>query len=216
MGTKRTPGTTIFSLEGAVQNAGLVEVPLRHHAPRPGLRDRRRLPGERPLKAIQAGGPSRGCIARRRCSTWPSTPRTAPAKRSCIGTGGMIVLDDDGLHGRHGPLPGGLLHGRVVRQVRALPRGTKQMLRILTRMCEGQGTRPTTWRCWSGWPSTVKSAAVCGMGGMAPDAVLATLATFPRRVRGPHPRPAAVPGRRVPQAWRRERGPTLEEERIYA
>ena len=62
MGTKRTPGTTIFSLEGAVKNAGLVEVPF-------GITLRELvyeigggLVGDRPLKALQAGGASRGCI----------------------------------------------------------------------------------------------------------------------------------------------------------
>ena len=63
MGTERTPGTTVFSLEGAVKNAGLVEVPLGHVAPRDGLRDRRRH-GRRPAAqgASRPAAPRRGCI----------------------------------------------------------------------------------------------------------------------------------------------------------
>ena len=55
--------------------------------------------------------------------------------------------------------------------------GTKQMHRILSRICEGAAPPPTC-RSWSGWPGRVKSAAVCGMGAMAPGAVLATLEHF--------------------------------------
>ena len=81
MGTKRTPGTTIFSLEGAVKNAGLVEVPF-------GITLRQLvydigggLIGDRPLKALQAGG---ACAAAfpPPCSIWPSKPKIAKANRS--------------------------------------------------------------------------------------------------------------------------------------
>ena len=80
MGTKRTPGTTIFSLEGAVKNAGLVEVPF-------GISLREMiyeigggLVGDRPLKAVQAGGAARAA-SRPPCSIWRSTRKIAPARR---------------------------------------------------------------------------------------------------------------------------------------
>ena len=58
-----------------------------------------------------------------------------------MGTGGIIVLDDARLHGRHGPLPRRTSSceescGKCV----PCREGTKQMLRILTRICEGHGT----------------------------------------------------------------------------
>ena len=55
--------------------------------------------------------------------------------------------------------------------------GTKQMHRILTRICEGRGTAADL-ALLERLAKTVKSAAVCGMGGMAPGAVLTTLGHF--------------------------------------
>ena len=93
MGTKRTPGTTIFSLEGAVKNAGLVEVPF-------GMTLREvvydiggGVSGDRPLKALQAGGASRGCIPPSMLDLAIDTEDRAGAT-IIIGTGGIIVLDD--------------------------------------------------------------------------------------------------------------------------
>ena len=110
MGTKRTPGTTIFSLEGAVKNAGLVEVPF-------GITLRELVYdigggviGDRPLKALQAGGASRGCIPPSMLDLAIDT-EDREGQSIMIGTGGIIVLDDSRLHGRHGPVPRGLFHG---------------------------------------------------------------------------------------------------------
>ena len=55
--------------------------------------------------------------------------------------------------------------------------GTKQMHRILTRICEGNGTAADLGLL-ERLAKTVRSAAVCGMGGMAPGAVLTTLEHF--------------------------------------
>ena len=183
MGTKRTPGTTIFSLEGAVKNAGLVEVPF-------GISLREMIyeigggmAGDRPLKAVQAGGASARLHPALDARPAASTPKTAPGETIMIGTGGIIVLDDSGLHGRHGPLPRRLLPGRVVRQVRSLPRGDQADAPHPDADLRRPAARRRTWPLLERLAKTVRSAAVCGMGSMAPSAVLTTLAPFPRRVR---------------------------------
>jgi NADH:ubiquinone oxidoreductase subunit F (NADH-binding)/(2Fe-2S) ferredoxin len=176
MGTKRTSGTTIFSLEGAVKNAGLVEVPFGIT-----LRDLIYEIGGgtvdgRPLKALQAGGASRGCIPPSMLDLAIDT-EDRPGQTILIGTGGVIVLDD-------------LIC--VVDMTRFLVNffleescgkcvpcreGVKQMSRLLGRICEGKGSMADL-SLVEQLAKNVRSAAVCGMGGMAPSALLTTLEHF--------------------------------------
>ncbi len=176
IGTKATPGTTVFSLEGAVQNRGLVEVPL-------GVSLREMIydigggmAGSRPLKAVQAGGPSAGCL-----------PETAldlrldaadrPGETVGMGTGGIIVLDDTACMVDMARF---LLDFFVEESCgKCVPcrEGIKHMLRILTRICHGQGTHDDLGLL-ERLAKHVKLASLCGLGGVAPDPVLAALRYF--------------------------------------
>ena len=136
MGTKRTPGTTIFSLEGAVKNAGLVEVPF-------GISLRELiyeigggLIGDRPLKALQAGGASRGCIPPSMLDLAIDTEDRDGAT-IMIGTGGIIVLDDTACMVDMARFLVGFFLEESCGKCVPCREGTKQMFRILTRICEG-------------------------------------------------------------------------------
>ena len=150
--------------------------PVRHHAPRPDLRDRRRVGGDRPLKAFQAGGASRGCLP-------PSVLDLAidtedrDGETILMGTGGVIVLDDGACMVDMARFLVGFFLEESCGKCVPCREGTKQMLRILTRICEGHGTMADL-ALLERLARTVKSAAVCGMGGMAPGAVLTTLSHF--------------------------------------
>ncbi len=93
IGSPTAPGTTVFSLEGAVKNRGLVEVPL-------GVSLREMveeigggMAGPRPLKAVQAGGPSAGCLPASALDLCIDA-EDRPGETISMGTGGIIVLDD--------------------------------------------------------------------------------------------------------------------------
>jgi NADH:ubiquinone oxidoreductase subunit F (NADH-binding)/(2Fe-2S) ferredoxin len=176
MGTERTKGTTVFSLEGAVKNAGLVEVPF-------GISLREMIYeigggiiGDRPLKALQAGGAARGCIP-------PSMLDLAidmedrPGESVMIGTGGIIVLDD----GACMPDMARFLVGFFLEEScgKCVPcrEGLRQLSGIMERICTGKGS-DADLTLLERLAGTMKSAAVCGLGGMAPAAVLATLQNF--------------------------------------
>ena len=174
---------------------------VRHLAPRAGLRDRRRG-GGRPA----AEGRSR-----------PAEPRAAASPPSVLdlaidtedrdgetimmGTGGIIVLDDSACMVDMARFLVGFFLEESCGKCVPCREGTKQMFRILTRICEGHGTTADL-ALLERLAKTVKSAAVCGMGGMAPGAVLTTLCTLPRRVRGAHPGETLL-RRRVPRIWPR-------------
>jgi NADH:ubiquinone oxidoreductase subunit F (NADH-binding)/(2Fe-2S) ferredoxin len=176
MGTPQTPGTTIFSLEGAVKNAGLVEVPF-------GISLRELVYGigggvlgDRPLKALQAGGAARGCIP-------PSMLDLAidgedrPGATIMIGTGGIIVLDDSASMVDMARFLVGFFLDESCGKCVPCREGTKQMFRILDRLCEGRATAAELANL-ERLAKTIRAAAVCGMGGMAPGAVLTTLTHF--------------------------------------
>jgi NADH:ubiquinone oxidoreductase subunit F (NADH-binding)/(2Fe-2S) ferredoxin len=176
MGTKRTPGTTIFSLEGAVKNAGLVEVPF-------GITLRELVYdigggviGDRPLKALQAGGASRGCIPPSMLDLSIDT-EDREGQSIMIGTGGIIVLDDTACMVDIARFLVGFFMDESCGKCVPCREGTKQMHRILGRICEGKAS-PSDLALLERLAKTIKSAAVCGMGGMAPGAVLTTLEHF--------------------------------------
>ncbi len=176
MGTQRTPGTTVFSLEGAVKNAGLVEVPFGISLRELVYEIGGGLAGDRPLKALQAGGASRGCIGPDMLDLAIDT-EDRDGETILIGTGGIIVLDDTACMVDMARFLVGFFLEESCGKCVPCREGTKQMHRILTRICDGSATAADLGLL-ERLAKTVKSAAVCGMGGMAPAAVLTTLGHF--------------------------------------
>jgi NADH:ubiquinone oxidoreductase subunit F (NADH-binding) len=176
MGTKRTAGTTVFSLEGAVKNAGLVEVPF-------GITLREMIYGigggiigDRPLKALQAGGAARGCIPPAMLDLAIDTADVA-GETVMIGTGGIIVLDDRACMADMARYLVGFFLDESCGKCVPCREGLRQMSRIMDRICEGGGSEADL-ALLERLAGTMKAAAVCGLGGMAPSAVLATLQHF--------------------------------------
>lgn len=176
MGTKRTPGTTIFSLEGAVKNAGLVEVPF-------GMTLRELvydigggLIGDRPLKALQAGGASRGCIPPSMLDLAIDT-EDREGQTITIGTGGIIVLDDAACMVDMSSFLVGFFLEESCGKCVPCREGLRQMAHLLGKISSGRGAAADL-SLLERLAKTVRSAAVCGMGGMAPGAVLTTLSHF--------------------------------------
>jgi NADH:ubiquinone oxidoreductase subunit F (NADH-binding) len=176
MGTKRTPGTTIFSLEGAVKNAGLIEVPFGI-----SLRDMiygigGGVIGDRPLKAVQAGGASRGCIPASMLDLAIDTEDREGASLM-IGTGGIIVLNDDACMPDMARFLVDFFLEESCGRCAPCREGSRQMSLILARICQGRGT-DTDLALLERLAKTMRASSVCGLGGMAPNAVLTTLQHF--------------------------------------
>lgn len=176
MGTRSTKGTTVFSLEGAVNNSGLVEIPF-------GLTLREMIygigggiPGDRPLKAIQAGGAARGCIP-------PSfldltiDMEDRPNESLMIGTGGIIVLDDTACMVDMARYLVGFFLDESCGKCVPCREGLRQMAGIMDRICDGAGSEADLLLL-ERLAGTMKAAAVCGLGGMAPSAVMTNLTHF--------------------------------------
>ena len=200
MGTKRTPGTTIFSLEGAVQERGLVEV-------RFGISLRELvyeigggMAGDRPLKAVQAGGPSAGCMPASHARPAASTPKTAPARRSSSAPAGSSCWTT---RPAWSTWPGSSSDFFVEESCgKCVPcrEGTKQMLRILTPDLRGPGHGRRTW------PLLERLAKTREVGGGVRPGRHGARARADRRCEHfrdefeSHIRDKQVSGRRVPHA----------------
>jgi len=175
-GTEKSKGTKIFSLVGKINNTGLVEVPMGISLREivfdigGGIKDGKRF------KAVQTGGPSGGCIPAEMMDL-PIDYDTLARAGSIVGSGGMIVMDEDTcmvdvarffLRFTQEESCGKCVPCRV---------GTRQMEEILTRITEGKGEQGDIERLEK-LAKTVKQGSLCGLGQTAPNPVLTTLRYF--------------------------------------
>lgn len=176
LGTATSKGTKVFAMAGKIRRGGLVEVPMGIsireivHDICGGIRD------DRAFKAVQMGGPSGGCIPAELQDTiidYESIARTG----AIMGSGGLVVMDDRTcmvdvarffLEFTQRESCGKCTFCRI---------GTKRMLEILTRICDGDG-RDGDIELLERLAQLVKSSSLCGLGQTAPNPVLTTLKYF--------------------------------------
>jgi NADH:ubiquinone oxidoreductase subunit F (NADH-binding)/(2Fe-2S) ferredoxin len=138
-GTEKSPGTKIFALGGKVLNTGLVEVPM-------GTTLREVIydigggcPGGKKFKAVQTGGPSGGCLTADHLDT-PIDYENLAAVGSMMGSGGMIVMDEDNCMVDIARFFLDFIVDESCGKCTPCRVGTKRMLTILERITQGKGT----------------------------------------------------------------------------
>ena len=176
MGTEKSKGTKVFALGGKIANSGLVEIPM-------GTTLREIIydigggcPNGKAFKAVQTGGPSGGCLPANMLDT-PIDYDNLIAAGSMMGSGGMIVMDEDNcmvdiarffLDFTVDESCGKCVPCRV---------GTRRMLEILNRICEGQGEDGDIERLET-LAANISKSALCALGQTAPNPVLSTIRQF--------------------------------------
>lgn len=176
LGTEKSKGTKTFALAGKIERSGLIEVPM-------GLTLRQivvdiggGIKDGKKLKAIQVGGPSGGCIPESLADT-PVDYEALAAVGAIMGSGGMVVLDEDDcmvdiaryfMEFTHDESCGKCTYCRV---------GTKRMLEILERLCIGKGRKGDLEKLEQ-LSVSVKAGSICGLGKTAPNPVLSILNHF--------------------------------------
>lgn len=176
IGTEKSKGTKVFALGGKINNTGLVEVPM-------GTTLREILydigggiPNGKKFKAVQTGGPSGGCISADYIDT-PIDYDSLLALESMMGSGGMIVMDEDTCMVDIAKF---YLEFTVDESCGKCPPcriGTKRMLEMLTKITEGEGTLEDLDEL-EDLAHNIKKGALCGLGQTAPNPVLSTLKYF--------------------------------------
>ena len=177
VGTENNRGTTVFALVGEVKNTGLVEIPLGISLREMVFEIGGGMRGKRPIKAVQTGGPSGGCLPASMLDLPIDYDRLAEAG-SMMGSGGMIVLDSGTCMVDLARFFLAFTADESCGKCAPCREGTKHMLRILTRICEGDGT-PDDLPLLRRLARTVQSASLCGLGSTAPNPVLTALRYFP-------------------------------------
>ena len=176
MGTEKSKGTKVFALGGKIKNTGLVEIPM-------GTTLREIIydigggcPNGKKFKAAQTGGPSGGCIPASLLDT-PIDYDNLIAIGSMMGSGGMIVMDEDNCMV---DIARFFLDFTVDESCGKCPPcriGTRRMLEILERITEGKGEDGDIEKLET-LAKNIKASALCGLGQTAPNPVLSTLRYF--------------------------------------
>ncbi|MCE5269264.1 MAG: FAD-dependent oxidoreductase [Planctomycetaceae bacterium] len=175
-GTEKSKGTKVFALAGAITNSGLVEVPVGTPLGDLIYDIGGGIPGGKEFKAAQIGGPSGGCIPKQHLNV-PLDYESLSELGAIMGSGGLIVMDQDScmvdvaryfLEFVQEESCGKCVPCRV---------GTKRMLEILNRICEGRGEENDIERLIE-LGEIVKDASLCGLGQTASNPVLSTIRHF--------------------------------------
>ena len=175
-GTEGSKGTKIFSLVGKIVNTGLVEVPMGMPLKDIIYKIGGGIPGGKAFKAVQTGGPSGGCIPEELLDLPVGFDELTKAG-SMMGSGGMIVMDEDTCMVDVARYFIAFLTDESCGKCVPCREGLRQMLKILTRITEGKG-KESDIALLKDLAETAKEAALCALGKSAPNPFLSTLRYF--------------------------------------
>ena len=176
IGTETSKGTKVFALGGNVVNTGLVEVPMGTTLREIVFDIGGGIPNGRGFKAAQTGGPSGGCIPAEHLDT-PIDYESLKQIGSMMGSGGLIVMDDAKCMVALSKFYLEFTCDESCGKCTPCRIGTKRMLEILTKICDGKGTPEDIVKLEKLGTNIIKSS-VCGLGQSAPNPVLSTLRYF--------------------------------------
>ncbi len=176
MGTEKSKGTKVFALGGKINNTGLVEVPMGTTLREIIYEIGGGIPHGKQFKAVQTGGPSGGCLPASLLDT-PIDYDNLIAAGSMMGSGGMIVMDEDNCMVDIARFFLDFTVDESCGKCTPCRIGTRRMLEILNRICDGKGEDGDIEKLET-LASNIKSTALCGLGQTAPNPVLSTLRHF--------------------------------------
>jgi len=176
IGTAKSSGTKVFALGGKIANTGLLEVPMGTTLREVIFDIGGGIPNKRKFKAVQTGGPSGGCITEKSLDT-PIDFDNLIALGSMMGSGGMIVMDEDNCMVDVARFYLDFTVDESCGKCTPCREGTRRMLDILNKICRGDGTMEDLDTLES-LGNMVKDTSLCGLGQTAPNPVLSTLKHF--------------------------------------
>ncbi|HCR38495.1 MAG TPA: NADH-quinone oxidoreductase subunit NuoF [Synergistaceae bacterium] len=176
IGTETSKGTKIFALTGKVNNTGLVEAPMGMPLREVIFDIGGGIPNGKKFKAVQLGGPSGGCLPESMLDT-PVDYESINATGAIMGSGGMVVTDEDTCIVDFAKFFLTFVQNESCGKCPFCRIGTRRMLEILERICEGTG-KMEDLDLLEDLAQKVKDGSLCALGGTAPNPVLTTLKYF--------------------------------------
>jgi NADH:ubiquinone oxidoreductase subunit F (NADH-binding) len=176
IGTENSPGTKVFSLTGKINKVGLIEVPMGTALSDiifklgDGIKDGKKF------KAVQTGGPSGGCITEANINA-PIDYASLIALGSMMGSGGMIVLDEDDCMVNVAKFFLEFTLDESCGRCTPCRIGNKRLHEMLNEITIGNGTHEILAKLRK-LSETIKDTALCGLGQTSPNPVLSTIKNF--------------------------------------
>lgn len=176
IGTEKSKGTKVFALAGKINNVGLIEVPM-------GITLREviyeiggGIKNGKKFKAVQTGGPSGGCLTEEHLDT-PIDFDNLLAAGSMMGSGGMIVMDEDDCMVSIAKFFLEFTVEESCGKCSPCRIGNKRLHEILTKITDGKGTMEDL-ELLKNLSEVIKDTSLCGLGQSSPNPVLSTLVNF--------------------------------------
>ncbi len=176
LGTEGSKGTKVFALAGKVARGGLIEIPMGVTVGQVVNQIGGGIGSDLKFKAVQIGGPSGGCVPAQLSDT-PVDYESLGKVGAIMGSGGLVVLDESDcmvdiaryfLEFTLDQSCGKCTFCRI---------GTRRMLDILERLCEGKGKKGDIEQL-ENLADVIKQGSLCGLGKTAPNPVLSTIKYF--------------------------------------
>ena len=176
IGTAGSPGTKTFSLTGAIENTGLIEVPMGSTLREIIFDIGGGLKNGSTFKAVQIGGPSGGCLTEKHLDE-PLDFDSVKKFNAIVGSGGMVVMDEHTCMVEVARFFMSFTQRESCGKCVPCREGTKRMLEILEKIVAGNGEMEDLDKLEE-LATMVKTMALCGLGKSAPLPVISTLNTF--------------------------------------
>jgi NADH-quinone oxidoreductase subunit F len=176
MGTEKSKGTKVFALAGKVNNPGLVEVPMGATLREIVLDIGGGIPRGRKFKAAQTGGPSGGCVPAKFMDL-PLDYESLKQVGAIMGSGGLIIMDEGTCMVDMARYFLDFTQKESCGKCTPCRIGTRRMLEILTRICNGEGQEGDIEKLEE-IARIVNGGSLCALGKTAPNPVLSTIRYF--------------------------------------
>jgi NADP-reducing hydrogenase subunit HndC len=176
IGTEKSKGTKVFALAGKINNVGLIEVPMGTTLREViydiggGIKDGKKF------KSVQTGGPSGGCLTTKFLDT-PIDYENLLAAGSMMGSGGMIVMDEDDCMVSIARFYLEFTLEESCGKCSPCRIGNKRLHEILSKITEGKGDLEDIDRL-KVLSDVIKDTSLCGLGQSSPNPVLSTILNF--------------------------------------
>lgn len=176
IGTEKSKGTKVFALAGKINNVGLIEVPMGTTLREVIYDIGGGIKNGKKFKAAQTGGPSGGCLTEKDLDT-PIDFDNLVAKGSMMGSGGLIVMDEDDCMPAVAQFYLEFTEEESCGKCTPCRVGTKRLSELLKDITSGKGTMEHIAEL-KRISQVIRDTALCGLGQTAPNPVLSTLAHF--------------------------------------
>ncbi|QZE14746.1 NADH-quinone oxidoreductase subunit NuoF [Halosquirtibacter laminarini] len=176
IGTENSKGTKVFALAGKINNVGLIEVPMGTTLREVIFDIGGGIKGGKKFKAVQTGGPSGGCLTDKSLDM-PIDYEHLVAEGSMMGSGGMIVMDEDDCMVAISKFYLEFTLDESCGKCAPCRIGNKRLWELLNKMTKGEATMEDLEKLID-LSHTIKDTSLCGLGQTSPNPILSTYKNF--------------------------------------